>query len=214
MEKVKAVIFDLDDTLLNRNKTFDLYCDYLIDTFFPKDIYNKENIKLNMKNLDKNGYEDRNIFYRKIIENWNLKSSVNELEENWFDQFDKFSVPECKLIEILNYLNKKYKLAIITNGSSIMQNKKIDALGIRKYFNEIIISNDVGIKKPNKEIFILACDRLKIIPSEVVYIGDNFDIDILGATNAGLKAIWINKFKIDICYENTVNELVSIMRIV
>jgi putative hydrolase of the HAD superfamily len=213
LKEIKAVIFDLDDTLLDRSRTFEIYCEYLINKYFTNALQNKKNIISMIKEMDKNGYESRNIFYKKIIDNWNLNYTVEELENNWFEQFDKFYVPMDKLIEILEYLDKKYKLAIITNGSNNMQNRKIDALGIRKYFDEIIISNDVGMKKPEKEIFLLSCDGIEIIPSKVVYVGDNYEIDIMGSVNAGLKAIWINKFEIDINYENTIKKLIEIKKI-
>jgi putative hydrolase of the HAD superfamily len=82
-----------------------------------------------------------------------------------------------------------------------------------KYFAEIVISNDVGMKKPDKEIYLLACNRMKILPSEVVFVGDNYEIDIIGSINAGLKAIWINKFNMEIDYENTINELKKLIEI-
>ena len=213
MEEIDAVIFDVDDTLLDRSKTFDLYSEYLINTFFPKGINDKDNIKLEIKEFDKNGYEGRNTFYRKIINNWKLKYEVNELENNWFERFDSFSVPECKLKETLEYLRQKYKMAIITNGSSIMQNKKINALGIRKYFDEIIISNDVGMKKPDRNIFLAACKRLDVIPEKSVYVGDNYTIDVAGAINAGLNAVWINKFETTVCYRETIHKLADLMKI-
>jgi putative hydrolase of the HAD superfamily len=194
VEGINAIIFDLDDTLLDRSKTFGLYCEYLVNKFFPNNIQNKRDIILKIKRMDRNGYEDRNIFYEKITDTWNLKHKAEELENNWFEQFDKFTVPENGLMDTLKYLiNRKYKLAIITNGSNSMQNRKIDALGIRTFFDKIIISSDVGMRKPDKNIFLLVCDELKIFPSEAVYIGDNYEVDILGAVNAGLKAIWINK---------------------
>jgi putative hydrolase of the HAD superfamily len=163
--------------------------------------------------MDQNGYENRTVFYKKVINTWNLEYTVEELEKNWIEQFDKYSVPEDKLIETLEYLYGKFRLAIITNGSSYMQNKKIDKLGIRKYFKEIIISNDVGIKKPGKAIFILCCNRLNVDPSEALYIGDNYEIDIMGAIGAGLNAIWINKFSLNNNYEYSINKLESIMKI-
>jgi putative hydrolase of the HAD superfamily len=212
VEGINAILFDLDDTLLDRSKTFDLYCEYLVNKFFPNTIQNKGDIILKIKGMDRNGYENRNIFYEKIIDTWNLKHKAEELENNWFEQFDTFAVPENKLMDTLKYLtNRKYKLAIITNGSNSMQNRKIDALGIRTYFDEIIISSDVGMKKPDKNIFLLTCDKLKILPSEAVYIGDNYEVDILGAVDAGLKAIWINKYKINRNYEHIINKLESIM---
>jgi putative hydrolase of the HAD superfamily len=173
----------------------------------------KDNILSMLKEMDKNGYENRSVFYNKIIDTWNLEYTAEELEKDWFEQFDKYSVPAFELIETLEYLYKKYKLAVITNGSTYMQNKKIDKLGIRKYFDEIIISNDIGIKKPEKAIFILCCRRLNIEPPEAVYIGDNYEIDIMGATGAGLNAIWINKFGLDKNYEQSINKLESIVKI-
>jgi putative hydrolase of the HAD superfamily len=215
LKNINAVIFDLDDTLLDRTKTFSLYCEYLTDGFLKNKISpdEKENTLLMLRDMDKNGYENRTVFYSKIINIWNLEYTAEELEKDWFEQFDKYSVPAYKLIETLEYLHKKYKLAIITNGSSYMQNKKIDKLGIRKYFKEIIISGDVGIKKPEKNIFILCCNRLNIEPSEAVYIGDNYEIDIMGATGAGLNAIWINKFGLNNHYEHSISELGSIIKI-
>jgi FMN phosphatase YigB (HAD superfamily) len=123
-----------------------LYCEYFIKNYFTYDILpkEKEEIILTMREIDKNGYEDRAVFYNKIITKWNLKYKVEKLEENFLEYFYKFSVPENKLIEALEYLYKKYKLAIITNGSSIMQNGKINELKIRGYFKEIIISSEVN----------------------------------------------------------------------
>jgi putative hydrolase of the HAD superfamily len=215
VKNINAVIFDLDDTLLDRSKTFSLYCKYLIDNIFKNKISSneEENIILMLRDMDRNGYENRTVFYNKIINTWNLEYTAEELEKTWFEQFDKYSVPEDKLIETLEYLYDKYKLAIITNGSSYMQNKKIDKLGIRKYFKEIIISNDVGIKKPEKAIFVLCCNRLNVDPSEALYIGDNYEIDIIGAIEAGLNAIWINKFNLKNNYEHSINALETIIKI-
>jgi putative hydrolase of the HAD superfamily len=214
MENISAVLFDLDDTLIDRRRTFSLYCEHITDNFLKNKISftERKNVLLLLKEMDKNGYENRDIFYKKIIDTWNLKHTAEELKQDWIEHFDKYSVSAYKLMDILEYLVKKYKLAIITNGSSYIQNKKIDTLGIRKYFNEIIISGDIGIRKPEKEIFLLCCNRLNVKPSEAVYIGDNYEIDIIGANNAGLNALWINKDKIDNNYEYCIDELGSLMK--
>jgi putative hydrolase of the HAD superfamily len=215
MENISAVIFDLDDTLIDRRRTFSLYCEYLIDNFLKNKISlnERENVLVLLKEMDKNGYESRDIFYKKIIDTWNLEYTVEDFEQDWIERFDKYSVSAYRLMDTLEYLNKKYKLAIITNGLSYMQNKKIDAVNIREYFEEIIISGDIGIRKPEKEIFLLCCNRLKVEPSEAVYIGDNYEIDVRGASNAGLNAIWINTDKMDNDYEYSINELESVMEI-
>jgi len=85
-----------------------------------------------------------------------------------------------------------------------MQSKKINALNIKNYFSEIIISEKAWIKKPEKNIFLLCCEKLNVKPIKTVYIGDNYEIDIVGAKNAGLNAIWLNTHNLDRNYEHII----------
>ena len=89
----------------------------------------------------------------------------------------------------MNYLNEKYELVVLTNWFSNSQINILKKLGILHYFNEIIGTDQV-LNKPNKEAFLKACGNYKI--EECLMIGDNFDIDILGAYSAGMDAIWYN----------------------
>ena len=94
-------------------------------------------------------------------------------------------------MDVLNYLKKKYRLAIVTNGDNYSQNSKIDRNGLRDYFDFIVISADVGSEKPDPLMYRMALDHFGIQPEEAVYVGDTFGKDILGAHNLGIKPIWI-----------------------
>jgi putative hydrolase of the HAD superfamily len=86
-----------------------------------------------------------------------------------------------------------YNLGIITNGDYHHQVEKLERLGIRKFFSTIVTSSVVGIAKPNKEIFITACEKAGVTPSDCIYVGDDIEIDILGCKSAGMKGIWLNR---------------------
>ena len=213
MKDIKTVLFDLDDTLLDRTNTFALYYDHLITTFFPRDISpdEKHEIKQYLKLSDKNGYEKREFFYQNIILKWRLPYSAEQLENEWLENFHRFSVPERNLINVLEYLSsKKYKLGIVTNGLTLMQNGKIDTLGIRSFFQTIVISSDVGMRKPDKEIFLFACKSLDTDASNTVFIGDNYQVDIIGSTQAGLRAIWFKKFSENETFPCSIEKLASL----
>ena len=93
---------------------------------------------------------------------------------------------------VLDYLVKKYKLYIITNGFTEVQMKKISNSNLEKYFTCIIDSETVGVKKPNSKIFKYALNVSGAIETESLMIGDNLEADILGALDAGFKAIHFN----------------------
>lgn len=78
----------------------------------------------------------------------------------------------------------------VTNGRSPFQEGNIRALGIEDFFSVIVVSEVVGLRKPDAAIFNAALDLLNVQPHEAVFIGDNPDADIVGAQAAELKGIW------------------------
>ena len=94
--------------------------------------------------------------------------------------------------EILEYLSVKYKLHIITNGFEEVQHLKLNNSGIKKYFNTITTSEEVGLKKPHPAVFQTALSKASAIPHKSIMIGDSFEADIVGAENAGMHTLFFN----------------------
>jgi putative hydrolase of the HAD superfamily len=97
--------------------------------------------------------------------------------------------------QVLHELKKKFRLALITNGAPDIQGTKIDGSNLAGFFETIIISGDHGFGKPDLRIFQLALERLKVTPHEAVMIGDSLNRDVAGARDAGIRTIWINRYK-------------------
>ncbi len=125
-----------------------------------------------------------------------------------------FDDTETTLIE----LKKKYKLALITNGASDLQREKIKGSKLEKYFDEIVIAGEVGIRKPEPEIFNIVLNRIGTKPNEAIMVGNDLESDIEGAQKIGIKSVWLNRNKeknqsnIKPDYEiNTINEIQQIL---
>ncbi|ARF57594.1 HAD family hydrolase [Streptomyces gilvosporeus] len=83
--------------------------------------------------------------------------------------------------------------AVLSNSGTASQERKLRALGIRGYFEAVLCSDELGHAKPEPEAFAAACDALGLPPEEVVYVGDRLDIDALGARDAGLTGVWLDR---------------------
>lgn len=94
--------------------------------------------------------------------------------------------------ETLEYLNTKYRLHIITNGFLEAQTVKMETSGLARYFDEVIISEETGYKKPDIRIFQHALEKAGAMKEESAMIGDGLDVDVTGAQKAGLKGIYFN----------------------
>jgi putative hydrolase of the HAD superfamily len=96
------------------------------------------------------------------------------------------------VIEVLEYLQKKYILHIITNGFEEVQEIKIKANELDKYFNTITTSEEAGSKKPDLLIFKYALKKAGAEPEESLMIGDDLEVDIEGAKAAGIDGLFCN----------------------
>jgi putative hydrolase of the HAD superfamily len=101
-----------------------------------------------------------------------------------------------KVKETLEYLKGRYHLHIITNGFNEVQYQKLENSGIRNYFEHIITSDSVGYRKPHTKIFEYAITSANARKSESLMIGDNWDIDILGAKGFGIDQVYFNPHRI------------------
>jgi len=107
---------------------------------------------------------------------------ISPTKTNLFDGSEK----------VLAYLKKKYKLHIISNGFKETTLTKMERSGLNPYFSNVIISEDVGVNKPDKAVFEFALDKAAALKEESIMIGDSIEADIRGAQDFGMKAIFFN----------------------
>lgn len=226
-KKIRVIFFDLDDTLLDAKTS-----KYKAINEFKKKMGVFENIaeenfakvwdSVTYEQYEKYAKGEVSIEQHKInrIKNLFMNFNVNITDKEAQDYFEIYSKINEKYwilfedtIEVLEALSKKYILAIITNGSGIQQRKKIRKLNIEHYFKEIIVSDEIGISKPNKKIYELACNKLNEKPEECLMCGDQLNTDVYGALNAGMNAVWINRNPVDYQYQYQINNLKKLLKI-
>ena len=95
-------------------------------------------------------------------------------------------------LELVKTLAKKFPLALITNGIASVQNKRFAASPISTYFQSIVISEEVGIAKPDPRIFAPALQKIGVEAADVLYVGDSVTSDMAAAHNAGMDFCWLN----------------------
>lgn len=95
-------------------------------------------------------------------------------------------------MEIIEYLRPKYNMYILSNGFKELQSRKMRTAGIDGYFDALILSEDIGVNKPNRELYEYALAKTGSKLSESLMIGDMFDTDIVGAANIGMEQMYYN----------------------
>jgi putative hydrolase of the HAD superfamily len=86
-----------------------------------------------------------------------------------------------------------HRLGVVTNGNSAQQRRKLARLGIIERFACVVVSDECGWAKPDPRIFERACELAGIAAPDVIHVGDRDDVDVLGATRAGLRAAWLDR---------------------
>jgi putative hydrolase of the HAD superfamily len=190
---VKSILFDLDDTLLDRNTSIQQFISAQYDRLAPSfEHISKQDYVSRFIELDCHGRVWKDQVYQMLVAEFSIKLvSWQALLEDYEIQFQYYCVPFPFLVETLSQLKQQgYLLGIVTNGLGHVQNRSIDSLGIRDYFDTILISEIEQVRKPELEIFHRAVQRLGVTAEESVFVGDHPQADIEGAIRSGMKTIW------------------------
>lgn len=192
MTNIKAVIFDLDNTILDRTSTFRQFAQAFAAVYFEHLDMHEELIN-RIIDLDQDGYKDKNQLFQELIEElpWKVKPVLDELLLYYRNEYVKNAMLMEQALEVIRHIRSNYKTALITNGRNDIQYGKIDRLGLRTEFDFILVSEDAGVKKPDKRIFEAALTYLQLEPEQCIYVGDHPVNDIEGAANVGMGTIWL-----------------------
>lgn len=130
-----------------------------------------------------------------------LGVSPEHVPQQFEDDYVRISPTKTNLFagaeKVLAYLQKKYQLHIISNGFKETTLTKMEVSGLNPYFTQVIISEDVGVNKPNPAIFEHALTKAAAEKQESIMIGDSLEADIRGAQAFGLKAIFFNPLNVE-----------------
>ncbi|MBY0099419.1 HAD family hydrolase [Mesobacillus maritimus] len=208
---IKAVLFDLDGTLLNRDESVRMFIERQYDRLaklighIPKDQYVSRFIE-----LDNRGYVWKDKVYQQLVDECKIADITWEaLLQDYVREFKNHCVPFPNLNEMLKELKSNHLvLGIISNGYGQFQMDNIKSLGIDQYFDTILISEWEGMKKPDPKIFLRALEKLKISPNESIFMGDHPENDVKAAQHVGMKGIWKRDFHWDhVEADSIVNDL-------
>ena len=190
---VKAVVFDLDDTLLDRRASFERFIRNQWERFGPAlhAIGQEQYVQAAIR-FDGDGYAPRRELFARVMSECQLPLDMGEtLLSDYRAGFPTACVLFPDAARILASLRASgLTLGLITNGSVRMQSRKLDWLALAHSFDTILISDAEGISKPDPRIFYRAMERLHVTPTQSAFVGDNPVVDVAGARGAGMHAIW------------------------
>jgi putative hydrolase of the HAD superfamily len=200
--KYEVILFDADETLFDFDKAEKYALKKSIESFemsFKEDYHLNSYREVNNKIWEEfeKGLISADELKTERFRNFFVKLDLDLNPIKFSKQYLKFLSEASFLIEgtneILSDLYQKYKLVLITNGLANVQRSRLKLSSLDKYFKEIIISEEIGIAKPDPEIFEYTFNKIKHKDKKKsIIIGDSLSSDIQGGINFGIDTCWFN----------------------
>ena len=190
---IKAILFDLDETLIDRAETMRRFLVAQHRIFPGLSGCTSATFASICLSYQDNGYADKQTAYTSACMALGVKNSslAEKLYADFKDRYGNEPVPFPDVSETLKLLRRKYRIGLVSNGRTKGQTAKINAGGISEFFSSICISESVGCKKPDAAIFQACLDELSVQPNEAVFVGDNPIVDIEPAKKLGMFTVWV-----------------------
>lgn len=198
----KTILMDLDNTIIDFNECArHSIMGIFEDLGFPynENVFNTfitENVKiwkrLELGEIDKPFLRANR--WNIILDKLGIDYDGTIIEERFENGVAMGAYPVDGAYELLDYLQKKYDIYVVSNGFRFVQESRIKIGNYGKYFKDIFLSEDIGIQKPDLRFFDYCYKNIGAPPKdELILIGDSLSADIKGGNDFGIDTIWFNK---------------------
>ena len=194
-ERPKGVLFDLDNTLYDREAAFGRWLVWFLDAILKlENTEERAALTSEVVAMDAQGYGSKQAIFQALHQRYPaLPGESSTSVAMFYDQFFTHMRVEPETRTLLTALrNAQIPYGIVTNGSQ-MQSRKIDEMGLAGGAVCVLVSGLVGSKKPDPAIFELAARQINLPPSEILFVGDHPRNDIWGAREAGMRTAWLHR---------------------
>ena len=204
-DDIRTIFVDLDDTIwdFTANSKVALkavYERYQLDNQCSYDVFIKEYLLSNEKlwSLYHHGKIEKDFLKRERFRaSFERCGIICESPERFDYDYLETIVTLKKVVagapKLLQHLKKRGSVNVLSNGFANLQFRKLQSAGLDRYIDLMVLSDDIGVTKPDKRLFDYALEKAKANAETTLMIGDNYDADILGAYNAGWKTIFFNR---------------------
>ena len=211
MSRIPSVVFDLDDTLLDNNHYAVVMADVArrVGELEPglnpqrlhqvhQDIWmsNKDRYRAELWQGTMDTFSLAEELWGLALDRCGVRSpgSVKDAVRIHMEaEAEGFRLYEDARFAVGVLQRAGVRMALVTNGPSQMQQRKIELLAIAPWFESLLVSAEVGHSKPEPEIYTLALESLDADPKDAWFVGDNLYTDIAGANNLGMPSVWVNR---------------------
>lgn len=204
---VRAVLFDLDDTLFDhrygaRTALQDLHAAHPCFSCLPFDVFERQHASV-LEELHRRVVagelpldDARRERFRRLFEQAGVtpgEELVGRTAAAYRDRYMATRRAIAGAAALLPLVRERARIAVVSNNLLQEQQDKMRHLGLDRYVDVLVVSEEAGISKPDPRIFAIALERLGCAAGEAVMVGDSWQMDVVGARAAGIRAIWFNR---------------------
>lgn len=195
------ILFDIDDTLLDDAQATRLATDALhsqlksewsLEEFRERWLASIERHFARFLAGEISFEEQRRTRIRDVVPTAVADSEADDVFAIYLAQYERHWRLFADVLPCLEAV-REHQLGVVSNGNSYQQRQKLQRLGIHDRFTCVVLSEEVGYAKPDARIFLRACEQAGVDPRQSVHVGDRMDVDAFGASQAGLRAVWLNR---------------------
>lgn len=194
---IRAVLFDLDDTLYDRDVAFQKWAEaFVTRELLVQDQAEQERLLTMIRDMDAAGYGSKQALFMRLHELYpHLQGQPETSLERFFEQLLALIALDAETVQLLDSLaGGGIPFGVVTNGSH-RQWHKIDQLGLRGRTSCLFVSETFGGKKPDPAIFLAAAECLGVPLANVLFVGDHPVNDVCGAQRVGMRTAWLHRDK-------------------